>query len=382
LAFSPVHWGLSALARTDAPVVLFTALSLLAALSTLHNPGWSRFALAGTAAGLAMSSKYYGIIALAGLPLAQLLGWEGRGGRRLPKVPTSWWGKLLLGLTCAGVAFAATSPFVLLDARTAWQSIAQEQQGGRLGADGLPPWGNLWWYLTTALPRALGWPVAALFVLGVWQALRHRRGGALVLLGFAGVFTLLVSLQALHWDRWLAPILPGVCAVAALGLQWGAGAVYALLARRVSRQAVSLLLLCVALLGPMARCVEGAIERTLPDTRLLTRAWIQEHLPAGATLATEAYTAPLDGTPLQVMEVGVLAEHSLDFYCQSSVQYVGTSDAMYSRYAAEPERYAEQLLFYRRLRESAELVHRESPVCWRVAGPTVSIYRLVGCDTE
>ena len=280
------------------------------------------------------------------------------------------------------MAFAATSPFVLLDARTAWQSIAQEQQGGRLGADGLPPWGNLWWYLTTALPRALGWPVAALFVLGVWQALRHRRGGALVLLGFAGVFTLLVSLQALHWDRWLAPILPGVCAVAALGLQWGAGAVYALLARRVSRQAVSLLLLCVALLGPMARCVEGAIERTLPDTRLLTRAWIQEHLPAGATLATEAYTAPLDGTPLQVMEVGVLAEHSLDFYCQSSVQYVGTSDAMYSRYAAEPERYAEQLLFYRRLRESAELVHRESPVCWRVAGPTVSIYRLVGCDTE
>jgi len=376
LALSPLDVFVSHMARPDTLVALLTSLSLLFCLKILKQPRWEYYAAAGASAGLATSSKYYGVLVIACLPLAHMLGAlrgraEGERGNEARALL-----KLGLGLTFVAVAFAASSPFAIWEYRTTWAGIGEVAQTEHLSADGLSPLGNLRWYVAQAAPAAMGWAAAALVPVGIWQAVRRRALPVAVVAAFVVVYLAGISMLGLHWDRWLLPAVPALAVASALGLEqlleWMGRAVRP----GSTRVFCSSLLLVLVAWQPASKAIVENINRSLPDTRIQAREWIQANLPAGSEVAADAYSAPLDADRFRLMKTFSLSYESLEFYQEQGIEYLVTSGAMYERFLAEAERYEANLDFYERLKREGSLIYQVAPVRWRTAGPTVSVYRV------
>ena len=122
--------------------------------------------------------------------------------------------------------------------------------------------------------------------------------------------------------------------------------------------------------------VKLALLQTRPTTLVLTRFWLLEHLPPGAGVAVERYSAPLERSGFRVYEIVTAASHSLDDLRNAGAEYLLTSSFMSGRYYAEPERYAKEIAFYEEtLPQQAELLHVIAPTGFE-GGPVVRIYRL------
>jgi hypothetical protein len=107
LAVVPWHVRQSAILKPDIALVLAIALAFWAALVALERRTTWRYALAGAAVGLCLSTKFNG--AAAALPLVVGTFWTGRRelGRAL--------GRLALAGVVAAAVFAALNPYFFLD---------------------------------------------------------------------------------------------------------------------------------------------------------------------------------------------------------------------------------------------------------------------------
>jgi 4-amino-4-deoxy-L-arabinose transferase-like glycosyltransferase len=336
-AVATVHVAYSRMAVTDVPLTLGVAAALALAVS-------GRLEWAGLAAGLAASAKYPGVLLLAPLAVA---GW-------------GQWRRLAKAFGLALVAFAVTSPFVLLhplqaadDART----VRRLAHAGWLGFEHDHPTplafaDRLW--------DALG-PVLVIAAIGLGVALVRRRRRDLVLAAFVLVyFADLLTLNA-HFDRYVLPLVP------ALG---------ALAGRVRATATLALPLLAVPLAWSLA---DNAVLRET-DTRVTAHAWIERNLPAGASVATEPSTPLLDGfdvTRLALPGPGRASDPRRDVarLRADGVEFVLVSGAVADRVLAARDEYPREARFYETLRRRAERLLYVTPGRAR-SGPWVALYRL------
>lgn len=377
LAISPLHLFISRLARTDAPVVFFSVVSVWGALRVLQKPSWKNYLLAGIGAGLAMSTKYYGVVAIMSLPAAHFL--RMRAHDHCYEKAT--WGKLLVAGLSVGLAFALTSPFAILEWRTTVENLLNEGRATHLGADGFSPVGNLVWYGGQVLPAALGLFAALGVLLGIVRLMKTDLKKMLVFSSSLLCFLALISSQNLHWDRWLTPVLPVLAVLSAFGLDLILQRLSSLKTLGVRKTRIMIFLLGgLFFLQPLSKAVLESYDRTLPDTRLLTGSWIQTNLPHGSRIAHEGYTAPLDAEKFAPWFNFALSRQPVSLYCEQGFEYIILSSEIQRRYDAEPERYQDNQAFYAFLAEHAPVVYQAVPERGRVVGPTVTVYSLLNCN--
>lgn len=376
LVISPLHVFFSQLARTDAPATFLTGLSLLGSLFILERPRWRFYLLASISAGLAASTKYNCIVVAICLPMAHILRvmWERSQDSMANDRATIT--KLVFALSCIPLIFAFTSPYVILDFHTAWADIIRERRIVHLSADGLSPIGNCWWYIYSVLPQGIGSLASLLVPIGLWQVIRHLKGAAMVGISFLAVFITAICIQPLHWDRWLIPALPMFTILAGLGLEKFIKLIWQLTQPRVDKSLLTSVLVIAVSLFPLSKTIVSDINRSLPDTRILTKAWIETHIPPGTKIAVDAYAAPVDPSQFVLLKTFSLSSRPLDYYYQENHEYLVVSSKMYNRFMAEQNRYPNEVNFYHRLEKEATLVRRIAPIPWHVTGPEISIYRL------
>jgi hypothetical protein len=363
-------------ARADSTCVFFTLLTLWLCLRLSEQPTLRRVLLAGTACGLAVSTKF-SLAALVAVLIAAL--W-----RKEAYPPAERWKRLGAGLLTVLAAFMLSSPYLFIDSATALANLHTEARSTHLGADGFSPVQNFYWYATAVIPSSLGWPRLLLVVGAVALVVWRRQSPALILLGFTFVFLIGISLHPLHWARWVIPLLPVCMLFAAAGLCSAVG----LLGSRQRLPAVALialLLLAVAGLsyGPGKSIVAADIIHGYPSTQILARAWVIEHLPAGSRIAQEWFTAPLDKTSFEVGRQLSLADHSVEEYAGAGYRYIMVSSFIYQSYLNEPARYPAQVEFYRSLAARGRLLQEITGSATH-GGPTVRIYEISAppLDTE
>jgi 4-amino-4-deoxy-L-arabinose transferase-like glycosyltransferase len=271
VAFLPVFYGHFAL--NDAATLAPLTLSLLGSVLVLHCGRRRDYALAGGALGLACATKYTAGIAL--LPLLAAIWMRG-----CPLART------VLAGGCAFAAFLLANPYALLDfsrfhADLVHQATLTEGQG-KLGA---PTQGGLVYYLWS-LSWGLGW-VPALAALG--GALAIWRGDARLgwlLVPAPLLFLALMGTEDRYFGRWLLPIFPFLCLLAAF---------FALsLARRLVARVPTGVRAAVALVAVVALLAQGALYSThsdivlaRADTRAPARSWMLAHIPRGAHIVLE-----------------------------------------------------------------------------------------------
>jgi hypothetical protein len=394
LALNTYHIGRSQQIEVDVPLTFFAMLALWLAMRLIERPTWRRAALVGMAIGLATSTKYTGAILLLPLGLAWL-------ALLLARVPGLRWWLPLLSLGAAFVVFLATSPYVLLDHEAFLRDFGQERQHMRLGHFGLGESSSLAFYGTSLTKTLLGWPAALLAAIGlVALGRRARKPESVLLVGYAVIFLLAVSMWRMHADRYLLPVLPAMLVLVAV-------ATNAVRDPRVGRFHAGRFGPAVAAALAIAAAVPSAVDYPAyatsisKDPRTEAAAWVEVHAPSGSLIVSEQYgpelfapqvalkLPPELAAKVKALKAGepgygllliplfqVMPERSAVFYdlgLYANADYIVTTGAVRSRYEASPSRYGEQLEFYRQLDTAYEKI-AEFP--WQGnAGSAMRIYR-------
>jgi hypothetical protein len=437
VAFLPVFY--SHLALNDVPTLAPLTLSLLGAAGVLRSGRRRDYLVAGIGLGLACATKYTaGIVALSLLAAlaARYLERDSRqapaGGRSSSPSP------LAVGAAIAGAAalltFLLANPYSVLDYQSFHRALAHQStlSGEAQGKLGAPRNGGFAYYLWS-LSWGLGW-VPALAALGgavaVWR--REERLGWL-LVPAPVVFLLFMGSQGRYFGRWLLPIFPILCLLAA----FFALRLAAALADRSPRLRPGLLALAV-----LAPCAQGAVYSVhsslvlaRADTRNLTRAWMVGHVPQGSLVVVEpvvpnawltdvragagrageprwlkypslrAVLNPATGAPepegrrvLPEDYERTLGPALLSYYEQHGYCWVVSGFSQAGRALSDPKAVPAAIAYYDALARQAQVAYRASPyaagegpvpfgfdwtfdyypLAYRRPGPEMTVYRLSG----
>jgi 4-amino-4-deoxy-L-arabinose transferase-like glycosyltransferase len=368
---SPLAIDHAQIVRTDAAGTFFAVLSLWLCCRLYDRPTLLNAQLAGLAIGLAMATRYF-LVALVPVLLAAA-AWR-------PKSPDgeARTSAVLVGLSAAFAGFVLSTPYFLLDRATVMSSLRDAAQSSHVGADGLSFGGNLAWYVTKAFPTAMTAPVAALALGGVVLVVVRRRPKELFLLGFAIAFLLGLSLSALHWERWIIPVVPVLALFAmALLVLVGAEVLGRVVTSRSRAPAIAVGVLALVSVRPVVDVWRYVRQSSGPSTIITARQWMLENLPAGAKISAEGYTPPLFGTPFVVDQARFTLAwgESLASYRQAGYRYLVVSSAVYGRFMAEAQRYRGEVGFYRDLFREGRLLKEFLPSATS-RGPAIRVYEL------
>jgi 4-amino-4-deoxy-L-arabinose transferase-like glycosyltransferase len=279
LAFLPIFY--SHLALNDVPTLAPVALSLYGVAGVLRNGSRREYVLAGVGIGLAAATKYTGGVMAVCLVCAAVC--DGAAGAPLKALR-----RLALALLCAALAFLAANPYAVLDFSafhagvTMQQALAGGSDPEKLGTTAASGTAFYAWTLTWGL----GWaPTLAAAAGSVLLLARRRLALALVLLPAPIAFMIYMGDQQRYFARWLIPIYPIVALLAAYAavelVRW------LVRARRIPAVLAAGAVTTVILAQSIVTVVHNDRVLSRADTRNLTRAWMVNHIPAGAKVVVE-----------------------------------------------------------------------------------------------
>jgi hypothetical protein len=272
--------------KLDVPVTLMATIALASIARLVVDASAATSArawfVAGLLSGLAMSTQYY-VIFLAITIAAVAIADAGRSGSWRRSAALLAWAAL--GSTAG---FLLGTPFFVVELDTAMRDIAgvREVDIDRALARGGGAFTSLPAYLRMLAFDALGWPVsvaaAAGAVLLVW--LDWRR--SLVLLVFPIVYLMFIA-HTVPMSRYVNCILPAVAVLGAFAL------VSAM--RRLAPRAplVTTLAVVAAAIPGLMTSVRAVRFYGQTDTRTLAREFIERHVPSGASVLVQPYSAPI-----------------------------------------------------------------------------------------
>jgi len=280
VAFLPSFYA--HLALNDVPTLAPLSASLLGTAGVLRKGRRRDYLLAGVGLGFACASKYTAGIALVPLVAASAV--------RLAERPRGAWRGVLAGLLIAGLAaagaFVLANPYSVLDyhhfrAELAHQSSLSAEAQGKLGA---PREGGLAYYLWS-FTWGLGWGPALAALVGMVVVWWREPKLGWVLVPAPLLFLAFMGAQGRYFGRWLLPVFPIACLLAALAVVWAVDALGG--PRRGWRWAFAAVLAAGLLAQGLIHTVHSGRTLARADTRNLTRAWMLTHVPRGARVVVE-----------------------------------------------------------------------------------------------
>jgi 4-amino-4-deoxy-L-arabinose transferase-like glycosyltransferase len=373
-----LHVSNSFVATVDSSLALWSSLAVLMSV-LIYADGARRhyYVLSGVFAGLALGSKYTGLLSVVPLIIAHLA--VTKRNALLNK-------NFVLGLLAVPITFVLTTPYAVLDYESFRASVSFEQahySTGHAGAESSTGTSFLPYAKLLALD-GYGVLPTLLFLGGViWLSVKDYRM-ALILLGFPLSLFLFVGGYKVLFMRNLVAIVPflalcgGILLYALLSWLknwvsgrlstfWGSVTAYGLVG----------ILLCVSVSGQLVRSCRYIHLINLPDTRVASLLWITENLPPGSRIGREHYTPPVEKLT-DDYEVVYLGYYGLTRFPQSvaHLDYVVLSSTDYDRFISSPEDYPREAELYQTFFAENQLVKEFVPDSVTLGGPTIRIYRV------
>jgi hypothetical protein len=382
LAVSRAHVRLSHYMAVDVMATFFAVACVTACTLALAKRRTGLLWVAALCGGLATSCKYN--YALLAIPVA-LACWLDPAARWAGKIRRTLAGGLLFGL-----AFALTSPYVLLDARVAWEDIRAELRHYAEGHLGITGSSAVWYvgYLWNVNPFYL-----LLGVPGLALAVQRGKRAAVPLVAFTVLYFWLIGRQAVHFDRNVLPVMVLLIVAAGVAvdalLSWllrasserapapvpGASpaptwrrAISSFMANRAHRNSLATAGLLLIPLLPSLWMLPDLLYPPRPSGKALAQAWFDRALE---TPEGRRYLSALGSRPLRIMAEAYtvyLDPDEVDVHYVDTVTWVereaggtiaGPADlvalgydvvllgsGMYQRFYESPDIYAAQVAVY------------------------------------
>ncbi len=429
VAFLPVFY--SKLALNDVPTLAPLCLALWGVAGVLRFGRQRDYVIAGLGLGLACATKFTGGIVLLPLIAATVVQFTAPGGRA----------GAARGIAIAGgvalVAFVVANPYAILD----WdafmnglthQSDASGDASGKLGLTQ----SNGYLYYLWSFGWGLGWIPLFFAVGGAVRLWFDERRLFWVLVPAVVLFVLFMGSQERYFGRWLMPVFPFVCVLAAY-------AAFELV--DFSERYSSALKPTFIVAAVVALCAQGFVYSlhsglvlSKEDTRNLTREWMVANIPLGEKIVVEPVVPDLwaqdIGNPTPLTSNGyrwlkfplsksvidpktgapfpdgleqpvniedfekVLTPELVDRFEQQKYCWVVVGSTQRGRAEAQPEVVPRALDYYRELESRSKVAHEVSPyakgegpvkfnfdwtfdyypLAYTRPGPEMTIYRLQG----
>ncbi len=327
VAVSPTAIASSQSIAPDSFALFFLLLSFWGTIRLFDEPKLSNYALAGLAAGIAVSAKYNAALIVLPMMAVPLLksGWRGLRSK-----------ELYFALVLCGVGFLIATPFALLDLESfltgARVGAVQYAVEGHAGQEG-----NAFQWYTAYLLSVEG----AFVLLGCVQAVRYvyqRNSKGISVLVFPVAYFVLVSQLVIRNERTILLIIPFLGILAAV--------LVVDLFERVDQLQNLRRLAWAGLLALSAYLVVIPLQSALAlnssglDTREIARRWLESNLPPGARVAQEPYTPYLSTQRFTVQGVSAIVDHSPAWYKQNGFEYLILNVAIAQ---SQPAKYSEFL---------------------------------------
>ncbi len=283
VAYLPVFYSHEAL--NDTPMLAPLCLALWGAAGIVRYGRMRDCVWAGLGIGLTCATKYTG--GIVALPVLGAIAVHATAGRAV--VASRAWAWRALGVmgAVAIVAFVVADPHSVLswDAFTGAlrdQSLAADDVLGKLG---LTQRNGYTYYLWT-FTWGLGWVPLVAAIAGAVGLLVWDRRAAIVLVPAPIAFVIFMGAQSRHFGRWLLPVFPIVCLLAAAGVVLAIDRFGEHLAPRARRAvfAAAALALC---LQSAIHSVHSGVVLSRQDTRGLARAWLVDNVAPGTRIVVE-----------------------------------------------------------------------------------------------
>jgi hypothetical protein len=297
------------------------------------------------------------------------------------------------GIALAGAfgGFVLSTPYFFLDWGATRNSL-EVQLAPIPRVSNLTPLGNLRWYLGSAIPESLTWPLVGLAAAGVLLVLWRPRTPRVLLVSFCAIFLAGICASKLHSLRWTLEILPVLILLAAFTVDTIAQTLAAP-STRVLRASILTPVALVAATGVLAIHPVAVLldDNANPSTRIAARNWIRSHVPPGSRLLADsryawdrwgifynasvrASTVPLDHTRFRV-NYGFSPGHTLADYQRAGYQYLIVNHWWAAFIASAPATWPDQAALYRDVVCHTQLAAIFTPSPTRVGWP-IGIYRL------
>jgi len=291
LAVAPLHVRDSHFAVTDVTMTLLVTVSLWLLLEgsrrleAASDPapaprildGLGTFALAGLVGGFATSTKYNAATVLAAAGFAQVWLWRHAASRRR----FAAWAPLASYVVCFVAGFVAATPYAVLDFAQFRSDLLFETthlsqgHGLNLGRG----WSHHLWF---SLPYGLGVPLFVAGLGGMAVAATYSRRSVFILTAFVAAYYASVGSGYTVFARYILPLVPLFCLLAALLIDWLATRVATRFGWRPG------LILAVAAVFVMLPSVVNSVHidalLTRTDSRVLAAQWLTGYLPRDATV--------------------------------------------------------------------------------------------------
>ena len=431
VAFLPVFY--SHLALNDVPTLAPLSLALWGVAGILRLGRNRDYAIAGVGLGLAAATKYTGGIVLLPLFVATLTQYLAPGGRAF-----ALRGLFIAGGSALG-AFVVANPYVLLDFPAFWDGITHQSSaagGETQGKLGLTHGSGVFYYLWS-FTWGLGWIPLGAALAAVPLLWRDERRLIWLLAPAVVIYLAFMGTQDRYFGRWLIPVFPFVCLLAA----------YAAidLADRGAQRWPHLRPTFLAV-GAIALCAQGLVASlhigqvlSREDTRNMAREWMVEHIPpdtkivvepvvpdawaqdignpsrlspngnrwvkyptSRSTIDPENPTGPRLPEPGAVVHIEdferILVPELVDKYEEQGYCWVVVGSTQRGRAEADPDEVPQAIAYYRELERRSTLAYEASPyakgrepvefnfdwtfdyypLAYHRPGPVMSVYRLNG----
>jgi 4-amino-4-deoxy-L-arabinose transferase-like glycosyltransferase len=428
VAFLPVFY--SKLALNDVPTTAGVCLALWGAAGILRFGRARDYVFAGIGLGLACATKYTG-----GIVLLTILGAAGAqfavsGG----KVFASRGLAIVAGTALA--AFIIANPYSLLDFSAFTEGLTHQSDasGDAAGKLGLTQ-DNGYLYYLWSFGWGLGWLPLVLAAGGAVRLWFDESRLVGILVPPVVLFLLFMGSQERYFGRWLLPVFPLVCILAAYA---AIELVDFVAAARPALKPTLIALAVVAVCGQgFVYSLHSGLVLSRDDTRNLTRDWMVANVPAGKKVVIEPVVpdqwAQDIGNPLPIIPNGnrwnkyplsrsqidpktgrllpgdgvivniedferVLRPELVDLFEQQEYCWVVVGSTQRGRAEAEPNVVPNALAYYRELERRSKVVYDASPyskgkgpvgfnfdwtfnyypLAYNRPGPEMTIYRLTG----
>jgi 4-amino-4-deoxy-L-arabinose transferase-like glycosyltransferase len=357
LAVMPMHVRESHFVLTDVPVTFFVVLTMLLSLRAQEAGRLQTFAVAGASAGLAAATKYPGILSLL-LPL--LAVWM------TPGIRPSRFVTAIAACASAAAAFLVAAPYTILDLPgflNGYAGLARHYSSAPLPE---PAWIT---YLKH-LRIGFNWPAFLLAGAGLLLgALRALRGPGRVrwtlLVMFPAMYFWFVSRQTLVFGRYLMPLIPFLCLLAAIAVVSGVSLLRRFDIPRTARTALIAGLTVAALLPPALQAIGFNVDRGRTSTTEQAYLWILENIPKGSKILIESRQLLLAPESYDAANVPRLAgdARALDhqIYVDRGFQFMVATSSGYGRAFAEPHKFPDEYNAYMHLFEQSRELVRFTP---------------------
>jgi hypothetical protein len=283
LAAAPLHVRDSHYVKHDVfattlIVAAYLAISRVWPWNVDREPATRDVMLAAAACGMAFSTHYYCVF--LAIPLAYAIFHRFKTGGTVAVVR-----QLAVAAVSMVAVFLLLSPFLLVEASTAWRDIVANRQIVVDRGVSTGPFAPALRYVEMLVTDSMGLPAILLGLLGaVWMAV-SQPSRAMLLLAFPVAFFLFIT-NTVPASRYLNPVLPFVAIFAGWALSQIA------VRFRVPASVFWTAVAAAALPGAIESYRAGIFLRQT-DTRSLAQAFIESRIADGSSIAIQPYSVQL-----------------------------------------------------------------------------------------